>query len=357
MIKTIAIGLFLLLISFSACKKQVAFNKQEFLENTINNYVLASNEELLQAANGLKTSTNQFLQTPNTPNLQQVQAAWKNTMNAWSVVEGLNFGPGRTQYRYLQLDNTPVRTASIEAALLDSTFIDLVYVRQRGSYTKGLATIEYLLFEGTGDHEIVVRKYLNGMQGAQRQAYLQYSVEHVLELIAALTLEWETSYAQELANLTDNGSTGGIARFSNVLLHLTQTIARKKIGKPLGKESSTGMVQPQLVESPYAHHSWEMIHYNLIGLQRLFGKEEQGMGSYLKNLLGDATNTNKIAAQFAKVVNLTKNRSISLQMEVTNQVQEVEEIYEEMKMLYQLLQEDYLPYVSITLLTNPDDGD
>ncbi|MGH1334590.1 MAG: imelysin family protein [Aureispira sp.] len=356
MLKLLGIGLGLFLINLVACQKQAEFDKQDLLETIITTYVMDSYADAVTTASALEQALNQFTTAPDLVKLETAQAAWKKSMEAWSKVEGLNFGPGRNQYRYLQLDNTPVRSPSIEAALADTTPIDLPYLQQRGSYTKGLATIEYLLF-GAGNNAAILQGYQSDALAARRCAYVYYSGVHVSELLNALTEEWKDSYATELASQTDNSSTGGIARFSNVLLHLSQTIARKKVGKPLGKESGTGAIQPTLVESPYAEHSWAIIHANLLGLQALFGTEKNGMGSYLAHLLGDNSNTKKIAEQLDKLVTLTDNRMASLKMELTTQNAAVESVYEELKLLYNLLEEDYLPYVSITLLTNPDDGD
>lgn len=357
MMRIFLLGLIITSISFSACKKQVEFDKKALLENIITDYVLESYQQVLTETKTLQQAVEKFTASPDLAKLEAAQKAWKNSMEAWSKVEGLYFGPGRNQYRYLQLDNTPIRVHSIEAALADTTTINLNYIRERGSYTKGLAAIEYLLFDSNGGNTVVLQKYQNATQAVRRQAYLFHSVEHAVQLLKALLEEWKNSYAKELASQTDNSSTGGIARFSNVLLHLTQTIARKKVGKPLGKESGSGSVQPQLVESPYAQHSWAIIHYNLLGLQALFGEEEKGMGSYLTYLLGNNTNTQKISQQFKKLVALTKQRPNSLQREVSSQAAAVETIYGELRQLYTLLEENYLPYVSITLLANPDDGD
>lgn len=356
MIRVAIIGLFIGLISLVACKKQVEFDKKELLENIINDYVLESYDEVVEKTTILKQAVEQFTNSPDLVKLEAAQEAWKNSMNAWSKVEGLDFGPGRSLYRYLQVDNTPVRAASIETALMDSITINLSYLQDRSSYTKGLSTVEYLLFE-SNDNSINLQRYQTDPHATRRQDYLYYTVVHALDLLEIITMDWKNSYAIELASQTGDETTGGIGRFTNVLCHLTQTIARKKIGKPLGKENSTGMVQPTLVESPYAQHSWTIIHYNLLGLQEIFGEEARGMGSYLTSLLDDNSNTEKIAKQLEKVVALTNQRANSLQLEVTTQTTDVELFYTEMKVLYDLLIEEYLPYVSVSLLINPDDGD
>lgn len=356
MYRLTAMGLVVLLIQLFACEKQAEFDKQALLENITTTIVVNNYEEGVSKVSALKQAVEQFNNNPDLMKLEAAQDAWRAAMRAWSKVEGLYFGPGEDSFRYLQLDNTPIRATSVEAGIMDTATIDLNYIQQRSSYTKGLSTIEYLLFDN-GDNTVVLQKYQSGLNRIRRKDYLYYSVVHALELLEALTNDWKNSYGAELARMTDNSSTAGIARFTNMMMHLVQTVARKKVGKPLGKENSSNTPQPSTVESLYAQYSWEIVQGNLVSIQEIFGNSQTGIGSYLNYLLGDDSNTQKIANQLEKIITLIDQRPNSLKTEVTTQTTEVEAIYTELSTLYTMFSEDYLPYISVTLLANPDDGD
>jgi hypothetical protein len=349
----LGIGLFNLV----ACKKQQDFDKTALLSEIINDYVLPNYAQLLVDNEALEIACINFGNTPTISNLEQVQATWKTTMQTWSTVEMLVFGPGRDNYRYLKLDNTPTGANFIENAIADTVQIDSSYIANRSSYTKGLASIEYLIFDVNNNQTSLLNLYQTASNKERRFAYLLNCIKNTKALVQEIEMEWRTSYANTLSQATGNSSEEGIASFSNAIVHMSQTLARKKLGKPLGKESNDQLVHPEYLESPYAHFSWEMILYNLKGIQQIFGRTEKGLGSYLTYLINDDAVTNRIVEQANTVETLIKARQLTLLDDLNANPAEVELIYQEMSKLYDELSNSISTYFSITILSNPDDGD
>jgi len=314
----LCIGLF----NITACKKQANFDKEAMLSGLIDEYVLPSYQQLLVDNEALERACLSFEQSPTITTLEQVQEAWKTTMQSWSKVEMLVFGPGRDNYRYLKLDNTPTSLNFIENAIADTVLIDSLYIVDRSSYTKGFACIEYLLFDANNDQASLLNLYQTDVHKDRRFAYLQSSIKNAKGLIDELETEWNGSYGLTLSQGIGNSSQEGIAAFSNAIVHMSQTLAVKKLAKPLGKESADNLLHPEYVESPYAHFSWDIILYNLKGIQAVFGA-----------------------------------RQLTLFDDLTSNTSEVEEIYQEMSQLYINLSDAIAMYFSITILANPDDGD
>lgn len=342
-----------------ACQKPTEFDKQAMLESIVNTYVLPSYDQLEQDCIAMETACSQFLATPNNTNLVAVQNAWKTTMITWSSVEMLNFGPGRDNYRYLRMDNTPTNTNSIENAIQATTPIDSAYVAGRSSYTKGIASIEYLLF-GAGTASQNLDWYSTGLNKERRGAYLLGCIKNLKKLSQELIAEWGTdgsNYGVTLSQTTNNSTAGGIGQFCNAIIHISQTIARKKLGKPLGKEAADQLIHPELRESLYADFSWEIIQNNLKGIKAVFGDAQQGLGSYLTFVQGNADNANAIHAKISALENLMNARTLSLKDDLTANTAEIEVIYTQTKALYDALLNDMSSYFSITILANPDDGD
>ncbi|WMX13982.1 imelysin family protein [Aureispira sp. CCB-E] len=345
------------LLNIVACKKQADFDKKSMLTGIINDYVLPSYQELQVDNQALEAACISFGNTRTMAQLEIMQNAWKKSMQSWSRVEMLVFGPGRTNYRYTQLDNTPIKSISIENSISDTTIIDSIYIAGRSSYTKGLASIEYLLFDENNDQVALLGLYQTDINKDRRFAYLLNCIKNTNALIRTIESEWRNAYGKTLSEGTGNTSQEGIASFSNAVVHMSQTLAAKKLAKPLGKESADQLVHPEYLESPYAHFSWDIILYNLQGIQQMFGTTERGLGSYLTYLINDETPTNRIVEQAKKVEILIKARQLTMLDDLTGDTAAVEEIYQEMRALYTDISNNISTYFSITILANPDDGD
>lgn len=349
----IGIGLF----NMIACKKQQEFDKAAMLSEIVNTYVLPSYQQLLADSEMLEVACVNFANTPNLSTLEPLQNAWKKSMQSWSKVELLLFGPGRENYRYTQLDNTPIKSTFIENAINDTTLIDSSYIANRSSYTKGFASIEYLLFDQNKNQSALLNLYQNDPNKERRLVYVLNCIKNTKGLIYEIKEAWNASYGTTLSQGVGNASQEGIASFSNAIVHMSQTLAAKKLAKPLGKESADQLVHPEYVESPYAYFTWDIILYNLNGIQQIFGNTNEGLGSYLSYLINDDALTTSIANQASKVENMIQARQLTLSEDLMTNPTEVEEIYKAMRQLYLDLSGSIATYFSITILANPDDGD
>jgi predicted lipoprotein len=345
------------MLNMVACQKQQDFDKEAMLKGIINDYALPSYQQLLSDNIGLETACLNFQSTPTAATLETLQESWRTTMRTWSTVEMLTFGPSLTNYRYTKLDNTPIEPNFIENAILDTALIDSSYIADRSSYTKGFSSIEYLLFDANGNQSNLLGLYQTGANKERRFAYVLSCIKNTKALVGEIELEWSTSYAATLGAGTGNTTQEGIATFSNAVIHMSQTLAVKKLAKPLGKESADQLLHPEYLESPYAHFSWDIILYNLKGIQQIFGTSDNGLGSYLNYLVNDDALTNGIVNRANEIETLIKARQLTLFDDLTTNTAEVEHIYQEMTQLYIDLSANIATYFSITLLANPDDGD
>lgn len=345
--------------SWSSCQKNVPFDRSAMLSAIANDYVLPTLGELETAIVQLEQATILFIQQPNATHLQQAQADWKTTMALWSRVEQLYFGPGREQFLYIQLDNTPTDPFFIERVIQDTTLIDSLAIQDRSSYTKGLGGIEYLLFEGNTGAANLLQQYQIGPHAQRRKDYLLSTVKYTKGLVQTLHRGWSpegNNFGQTLSNATDDKPTSGLSRYSNAIIHMSQTMGRKKVGKPLGKES--GGIDPDLVESPYATHTYAIIQNNLKGIAAVLGDlDDNRLGAILTHQTGSNASTQRILAAIQTVEQLLEQRTNTLKQDLTQDPAGVETLYQATKTLHELIQSEITMAFSITLLANPDDGD
>lgn len=341
------------------CQKNVPFDRSAMLSEIANAYVLPTLGELKTAMVQLEQSTGAFVQQPSATHLQQAQADWKTTMVLWSQVEQLYFGPGREQFLYIQLDNTPTDPFFIERVIQDTTLIDSLSIQNRSSYTKGLGSIEYLLFKGNTGAANLLQQYQTGPNTQRRKDYLMSTIKYTKGLVQTLYKGWSPegdNFGQTLSNATDDKTTSGLSRYSNAIIHMSQTMAGKKIGKPLGKESGT--IDPRLVESPYASYTYAIIQNNLTGIAAVWGDlDDNRLGAILTHQTGSNASTQRILEAIQTLEQLLGQRTNTLQQDLIQDPAGVEALYQAAKSLHELIRSEITMAFSITLLANPDDGD
>ncbi len=341
------------------CQGPAPFDRSAMLSDIANNHVLPTLSQLEVNVQALEGATVAFINQPNAANLQQAQSNWKTTMETWSQVEQLYFGPGQEKFLYIQLDNTPTAPFFIERVIQDTTVIDSLSIQDRSSYTKGLGSIEYLLFEGNTGRTDLLQQYQTHTNAQRRKAYLLSTVQYTKGLIQTLYNGWRPAggnFAQTLSEAIDDKMTSGLSRYTNAIIHMSQTMARKKIGKPLGKETKT--IDPTLVESPYGAHTYAIIRNNLKGIEAVFGRlEDNRLGAILTDVTGSDAATKRILGELDALAQLLDQRTSTLQQDLINDPAAVEALYQATKSLHEQLKNELTMAFSITILANPDDGD
>ncbi len=337
------------------CSKDESFDQNQLLQDITHNFIIPQFKQLDSLNAVLENSTLAFTENPSLATLNNLQQRWLSAMQCWSTLEMLHFGPATDSYRYLQIDNTPANTGSIENSLVDTVFIDSLYIAQRSSYTKGFASTEYLIF-GSGNNTMqdIVANYSTNNHHERRAAYLLNCAKNIHTVSSQLVFEWIPDGNNYAAQAIDSD---GLTNLCNSIIHLSQTVARKKIGKPLGKESSGQQVLPGLEESKYAHASWDIILYNIKGIKEVFGDREKGLGSLLSFNINDPTITDSIASLIRQIEQSVQARNLSFDIDIMTNTTDVEAIYQTVKALYELLSFNIAAYLPVTVFPNPDDGD
>lgn len=354
--KLLLLGFLGLILTNKACQKPTEFNKSAMLKAFVDESIVPNYQDLGTALATFQATAETFQQQPSMTSLENLQTAWKNSMQRWATVEYLTFGPARLNFRHLQLDNTPSSVNAIEQAIADTVIIDSFFISRQSSHTKGLASLEYLLFEPAMG-STVLDLYTTAPNSSRRMAYLLSCIKHVRGLIEELNQAWTTDgYGQTFSQATDNSTNGGIGLISNAVVHMIQLIPQKKLARPLGKELPGNTVHPEHVESPYAQFSWTIIDQNLLGVEEILGDKDKGLGAYLTYITQDEQLIQQIQDKLQSARTKIAARTQSLSADLLSNQTEVEAIYQELSDLYDLMRA--VPaYLSITLLPNPDDGD
>lgn len=350
----------IILLSLTACKKKADFDKAQMLKDISNKVLMPKHQELVTTANTLLSKTTAFANTPNQANLQAAQTAWKTTMDAWSVCEIYNFGLIKDRYLFWLIDKTPTSETNITTILQDSSnLIDSTYIASQSAYSKGLPALEYLLFNA--DANTIISQYTSNPNYERRQILLKELSKNLVQQCSLILNTWAASGENYLATFQSalgDDLQGSISLLSNAMISLTQEIARKKLGKPLGKESSDGLVHTEFIESPYALYSLNIVAKNLEGIQLGFeAMEGLGLDDYLNHLTENEELTTQILAKLTTAQNQITAISTSLKVALDSQTTAIDAIYQELRNLLILLNTDMANNFGITVLPSDNDGD
>ncbi len=261
------------------------------------------------AAQALETALVAAEATPDATTLAAAQQAWRGAIEAWSVNEMLQFGPGGPKSRAGGRDyresiySWPLGgRCGIEEKIVDKSYEDgslagaLVNVR-------GLLAIEYLLFYTGADNACAPSAAINatGSWAAiapdeltrRKIAYARHAAELVTQKAQEIESAWDPASGNFLAEFSAAGNTrtyqsDAIAFnvVSDSLFYLEYELKDIKLAHPMGLRNCAAVACPDDVESTFAKHGKAQIRQNLEGAKMLLvGCDENHTGLGFDDML------------------------------------------------------------------------
>ena len=153
-------GLVVLSISWSACADDalvVDNNAEQFeavLDNTGNNVIVNTYDDLQVATAALQLRTDALRQNPTAANLTAAREAWVAARSPWEQSEGFLFGPVDQEGLDPSIDSWPVNVTDLNNVLASSQPLTVDFLRAQEGTLKGFHTIEFLLWGDAGDKTV-----------------------------------------------------------------------------------------------------------------------------------------------------------------------------------------------------------
>lgn len=330
------------------------FDRRAMLTTIVDELILPHHSTLVDAATTLQTAVAAFAADPAPESLAAAQDAWYTTADAWAMVEvyGLRF----TMLVQGQIKKWPINTHFIEDYLVEEETIDTAFIESIGSTARGLAAIEYFLFDPTRtDAEIVERL----VSEPKRMAYLVALSENVAGKTTELYDLWSpegSNQAQAFieADFSDNNVQGSISMLANEMIVLAEFINEDKLDYPL--HGVLAEPQPEAVEAAFARYSTPLLIHNLESFQEIF---TVGFNDYLNFLQRESTTpvAPQINAKLDDIIALLTALDMPLQDAVVERNDEVRAIRDEIRALIVLLKVDMANQMGITVTFGDSDGD
>jgi hypothetical protein len=341
---------------FLACEskeKPSEFDRKPILLNLSDSLIIPSYEAVIQKVNAFEVAMLKFKASPNQAALELVQQAWLNLALSWKMAEVFNFGPIQDLLIASTIDYIPVDTSGILKGVANYKG-QPDYLLSQGSNKKGIAAIEYIVYEKLG--ELLLK-----VDNESYFSYLSLLSKDIEVKMQQVLATWTGGYRQEFVNSTGNAAGSALTLVSNQMIFLVERVKYIKLGVPMAK-MDVSIPSPDKVEAPYSHTSLQLLKQNVEALKIIFnGAEGTGLDDYILALnIKDAAGlllSERINSQFDTVIAKTDELGSDLQQAVKNKDPKLEVLYLEMLNLSILLKNDMMSQLGLLTIFSDNDGD
>ena len=346
-------------VSTPPAEAQQPFDRAAMVENITLNVAIPAYDEFVERAKELDAAAQAFQNERNDPNLIAVQQAWRAASLQWSRCEVISLG--FVMFLQGQINTTPANIEFIEEFIASADELTVGFISGKGSSSKGLSAIEYLVFYAEYPQTLGSR-FASQPEGVRRMDYLVATTGALVEAAEEVRAEWDINAE---VYTEDDDISGALLDMlerdiANELI-ASLDLVLKHIGDPLGRYAG-GDPRPELVTSPYASYSVLQAMASLEGIYALYIGGEDGLGfdDYLDAVSAefeDEPLSEVIGQQFETVYNHLLRIGQPLTVAVVDNPEIVDIAFEELRTLLRYMRVDMFSELSIALTFNDNDGD
>lgn len=321
--------------------------------------MLPTHAELEARASELPAAIDPLCAEPTMARLTAAQTAWRAVRVPLGRGNAFAFGPIDDEHIRTAIDFWPSRVESIDATLEMQVEPTPETIDALGVTSKGLPTIEYLLFDPVGgDAAVLAALDPATPEGAYRCSYVRALAVDVATRTSELHRAWADGFVRELAEESERYPTAQSA-VDDVLNHLVfavQDMTDMKLGRPLGDKTG-GVPQPDIVQSRFSDNALADLGSDLEGASAVWIGAEGGLG------LGDAVASrnaaldSRVRDQIDVATQSVASLTTPLRLAVVDDPAPVEAARADIRELRRLLEVDVANVLGVTITLNDNDGD
>ena len=321
--------------------------------------ILPAHRQLMEEAGRLDTVARQFASAPAPEGLESLRAAWLSASLAWKGVEVYEL-PGTFLF-HNAIEKRPARVAFIEDAIAQADpaaleAIDAAFIESVGSTSKGLAAIEYLIFESAEAEAPVLDRFAD----PARRAFVTALTANLAAKTDELYRFWAPEGGDYAGTFRANGAEGAdmrgsISLLANQMIQLVEMVMRTRLGVPMG--AVDGVPRPREVESYPSGASLALMAASLGSIQRTLDAGLDDYLDYLDRSPADRKLSSAIRAELETVLGTLAGVPAPLRRAVTESPAAVEAAFESMRPLLVLIKTDLAALLGITVTFSDNDGD
>lgn len=305
-------ALFIVFITlFSAsCNKNKptdSFGKKEMFTNYADNLILPSYTTYGTALNGLQTALNNFNSSPDLTSLAALQQASKAAYTAWQSCEVYSQTPPANDIMALEYTNYyPCRKDSVEA-YVSRNDNSLSFIKSRIKSDRGLAVLDYILFNGI-DQQAILDKLTTNVNATSYRTYISSILSNLIEINNQIVTTWNTTYRQTFINNLGTDASSAFSVLVNSFAQSADDLKRMQVGTPAGYLGNVATVNtiPTAAQAYYSNNS---INFMLLSLNNLKAA-----------LNGTASTDGKGLLDYIGTLNVTSTFGGNLRDDILNQI-------------------------------------
>ena len=245
---------------------------------SLEQYIRPGYAQFAVAADALKQSVAALCQKPSATALKNTEKAFAATVEAWSIVEPIRFGPVAQEHRFERIFFWPdpkglgARQVRDALAKQDKTITEPASLTAKSVALQGLPALEYLLY---GDGAATLGK--GGTEGAFRCSFAQTIGGNLAAISKDIADGWQDGAPYTKSYLDPGPANAAYHTPKEVTLELFKTftagiewVRDQKLAKTLGPKPE--QARPQLAPLWRSGQSFANMAGNLAGVRDLFAK-------------------------------------------------------------------------------------
>ncbi|WP_158837883.1 imelysin family protein [Polaribacter sp. L3A8] len=348
---------FLSAITFlSSCSKENSnsssaihlFHEEYYSVNilpSLNNFKAAI-EKQITLTEDFKTNTTQ-------ENFTLLQTQWVNCASTFSKTRVYNVVDVKSLYYDIIIYNFPAKPSFIESNILEKTTFNTDYVSNSSTVSKGLAAMEYLLYNENGTKNSLTLL----QEDTFRVNYLLAITKENLRQINLLIDFWEQGYKDTFKNYKSLSCIENARCLAfNQLINIIDIIRVTKIGKPAGLEK-TPNTDVELLEAYRSKSSLKLIQSSLEEIQNAYALSSVNFANIVDEISDSSEISTEINNSFNTVFNNIDAIDIDLYTAISNGDKSVETLYNSLFDLIKYFSVDAASTLSVNVLPTDNDGD
>ena len=260
------------------------FDRSSILKNYADNIIIPRYNDFKAELNNLEIAVNNFTQTPNSSNFDQLHDKWLITYKKWQYVEMFNIGKAEEIMYFNTINTYPIDEQRIKENISSQKF-DL---RNSNDWScQGLSGVDYML-HGVGiSKEEVIQQYKDDSNYGN---YLKNLLTIMTSNTADIVQDWST-YKSTFIGSSGNSNTSSLNMLTNdFIYYFEKGLRTNKIAIPVGYFSG-GNPFPEKTEAYYSSkNSFENVS-KVLAKEALTASESLFIGKSSSGYVGASLKT------------------------------------------------------------------
>lgn len=336
--------------------------KDAMLRDIVRNVIVPDHQELAVKCHALTVAVEQLVKAPTPESLEKTRQAWIAALLGARQIQWLQTGPIADREYLSTFYFGKVLPVRIEDVLNSSRVIDDSYLDELGATTKGMFTLEYLVFDERSEssakastNAVADTKRLFGTNVQRRCQFLLALANDVRRKAANVSVDWASTNRQDAAAKFAAGGQETLNGLVNQMAKVLENVAENHLHLALQLPAPV-MRQLDRIEGGRSRTSLPQLIAIVRGTHKVYrGGEGKGIDDYLREL--NRSLESRVEQQFQKALSALQAIDAPLEEAVTERKESVQLAYQTVRDLEILFKVDLASALGVTITFNSNDGD